>query len=87
MFIIILRSICVGIAFVVGAIAISVFVGLPLAMYFLSRNAPAGGGEIGWDLVTMFRNSPMSAPLVPMAIFAVGFLVGFRYFSRSIINR
>ena len=87
MFTVVLRSIRVGIAFVIAAIAIGVLVGLLLAIYFLWRNGSEGGGEIGWDLVAMYHNSPMSAKLVPLAIFAVGFLVGFRCFSRSMVNR
>ena len=52
----ILQSACVGLSAVVAAALLGIFVGLPLAGFFLSRNAPPGGAEVGWDLVTMARN-------------------------------
>ena len=87
MTIVILRSIGVGIAFVVGAIAIGVFIGLPLALHFLSRNAPSGSAEIGWDLVAVYHDSPLRVILPPLVIFVVGFMVGFRHFSHSLAHK
>ena len=92
---VVLRSVCVGIAFVVGAIVLIVFVGLPLAFYFFSSRlpqAPEGGQrEVGWDLVTMYHNSPMEVVVLPLvtllAIFLAGFLLGFRHFSHSLANK
>jgi hypothetical protein len=83
-FTIILRSVCVGIASVVGAILLGVFVGLPVAFYLLSRGpATEGGGEVGWDLVSVAHNYAVPSVLFPLFIFVIGFYVGFRHFSRS----
>lgn len=87
MFVVIIRSICAGVAAVFLACGLCIFVGLPIASYFLSGSAPPGPGDgmdVGWDLVTMAHNSPASAVLIPLLIFAIGFFLGFRYFSRSL---
>lgn len=85
MFTVVLRSLCVGIA----ALAAAAFIGLPVAFYFLSRTTPApeGGGEVGWDLISLTHNLPATSILVPLVIFAVGFLFGFRYFSKSLARK
>jgi hypothetical protein len=61
------------------------FIGLPVAMYFLSGNipAPSGGGEVGWDLVTMAHNASPRGLLLPLSVFAVGFVFAFRHFVRT----
>jgi hypothetical protein len=84
MFIAILRSVCAGIASVVLAAALTMFVGVPLAMLFQAGNSPPGQEpEVGWDLITMWHGYPLSTKLVPALVFVVGFLIGFRYFSRA----
>lgn len=88
MFTVVLRSVCVGIAALVAAALLGIFIGLPVAFYFLSRTAaPEGGGEVGWDLVSLTHNLPANSILVPLVIFAVGFLFGFRYFSKSLAHK
>jgi|HubBroStandDraft_6_1064221.scaffolds.fasta_scaffold3663125_1 hypothetical protein len=82
---VILRSICAGIASVVVAIGLVVFAELAVAIYWAAKNAPAdgGGGEVGWDLVTLVRDGPTIGMLLPLLAFPIGFYLGFRYFSRS----
>ena len=85
MLIVILRSIAAGINGVVLATAGAIFVGLPLALYLHAGNSPSGEGpEVGWDLVIMSHDYPISSKLIPALAFAIGFLVGFRYFSKSL---
>ena len=84
---VIMRSICAGIAALFLAFGLGIFVGLPIASYFLSRSSPpgsSGGAQVGWDLVTMAHNSPIGAVLIPLLVFAIGFYLGFRHFSRSL---
>ena len=53
-----------------------IIMGLPFALYFLSRSAPpasGGSAEVGWDLVTMAHNSPTSAVRILLLVFANGF--------------
>ena len=88
---VILRSVCVGFGALVLAIFLGVFVVLPVTLYFLTKRvAPTGGGEVGWDLVSMAHNSPdivkLSA-LVAVLIFAAGSYLGFRHFSESPARR
>jgi hypothetical protein len=83
MFTIVLRSICVGIAFVVGAFFIGIFLGIPIVLYIVTRNANHfESGEVGWDLVTLAHNYPVRSILVPSLIFVIGFIFGFRHFSK-----
>jgi hypothetical protein len=85
MFTVILRSAFVGLAAVVAATFVGFFIALPVTLYFLSKNAaPEGGGEIGWDLVSLYHNTPSGWLLLPLLVFAIGFYFGFRYFSKSL---
>jgi hypothetical protein len=79
--IVVLRSFCVGIATLVAAL----FVGPFLLFLYLNIQSPPspGGGQIGWDFLTMFHNLGPQAFLVPLTIFTIGFLFGFRYFSKQ----
>ncbi len=82
--IVILRSICVGIVSVVAAFCLVMFAEIVFAVYWAMKNAPSrGGGEVGWDLVTLMHNSPPIALLLPLLAFPIGFYVGFRHFSKS----
>jgi hypothetical protein len=85
MFKVILQSACVGVGAVVAVAVLGIFVGLPVAMYFLSRNIPAppGDGEVGWDLVVMVHNASPHGLLLPLFVFAIGFVFAFRHFSRT----
>ena len=86
---VIIRSICAGIAAVLLAAGLCLFVGLPIASYFLSRNAPpeSGNMEVGWDLVTMAYNTPTRAVLIPLLIFTIGLFLGLRHFSKSLARK
>jgi hypothetical protein len=80
---VILRSCCTGIAtLVVGA-----FVWLLITMFVAARSIATtgtGGVEVGWDLVTMLHNLSVKQLVIPSALFAAGFGLGFKYFSRSL---
>lgn len=84
MFTIILRSVCVGIAILVAVIVVGIPVGLMIATFFLANSTGhEGGAEVGWDLVTLAHDYRITSILVPLLIFALGFIFGFRYFSKS----
>jgi hypothetical protein len=90
MLMIIIRSICAGIAAGFLAAGLCLFVGLPIASYFLSRSAPpesGGNPEVGWDVVTMAHNSPTGAVLIPLLIFTIGLFLGLRHFSKSLARK
>ena len=81
---VIIRSVCAGIAAVFMAAGLCIFVGLPIATYFVSRNVPSGrDAEVGWDIVSIAHNYGVNAMWPPLLIFALGFFLGFRYFHRS----
>jgi len=84
MFTLIMRSFCVGLTFLVGALYAS---GFAFAFWASRSEPPAQQGpqlEIGWDLVTTYQHAPMMIKLLPLGFFLVGFLVGYRYFSRAL---
>jgi hypothetical protein len=83
MFTVILRSVCCGIAALVAAVFLSGFVVLFVGSYFAWKNAPPGGGEFGWDVVSLAHDTPSSWLLLPLLVFAIGFFIGFRHFSKS----
>jgi len=87
MFTLILRSFCVGLAFLVGAVCAGGFA----FAFWASRNGPlarqGSQQEVGWDLVAMYQHGPMMIKLLPLGFFLVGFLVGYRYFSRALPDR
>ncbi|HXZ12616.1 MAG TPA: hypothetical protein VEG64_09505 [Candidatus Sulfotelmatobacter sp.] len=88
MSVVILRSVCVGVATMVLGFPVVVIFGLFIATQYLTRNEPSvNGGEIGWDLVTLAHNYPAASILLPLALFMVGFLLGYRVFSRSLAKK
>jgi len=88
MLMVIISSICAGIAAVFMAAGLCVFEGLPIATYFVSRNAPSGqGGEVGWDVASITHSYGVKAIWPPLMIFALGFFLGFRYFSKSLTRK
>lgn len=84
MSIVILRSVCVGIATLVTASILSPFIVIVVLIIRSLSTTRSGGGEVGWDLVTLAHNLPVRWLLLPFAVFAAGFAFGFRYFSRSV---
>jgi hypothetical protein len=91
MFKVVLRSVCVGFGALGIAAFLGVFVALPVTLYFLTKRVvPTGGGEVGWDLVSMAHNSPDIVKLIALAallVFATGTYFGFRHFSESPARR
>jgi hypothetical protein len=57
---VILRSVCCGIAALVVAAFSGTFIVFWVGSYFALKNALAGGGEVGWDLISMVHNTPPS---------------------------
>jgi hypothetical protein len=88
MFKVILRSTCVGIASIALAAFASVLIAIAFAVVDLWRiPQQPSEPEVGWDLITVWHGNPAAAKLitvVAVAAFAIGFLIGFRYFSKSV---
>jgi hypothetical protein len=78
----ILRSFCVGIASVALAGFIGGFIALSLLFFNSSATSQSGDQDVGWDLVTVVPDVSPWSYIVPLVLFAIGFLVGFRYFSK-----
>lgn len=62
------------------------FAWLLILMFLVIRAIPKSenGVEVGWDLVTMVHNLSLRQLLIPSVLFAAGFVLGFKYFSRSL---
>jgi hypothetical protein len=83
----ILRSVWVGIATVAAAIFLTLFVGLPVTLMIISnRHGSNGRGEIGWDVVALAHSYQAIIILCPLIVFAIGFLFGYRHFSKSMVR-
>lgn len=82
-FILVLQSFCAGIAMMVVTVFLSAFIAIGVAIHSLPKPQGNGGGEVGWDLVTLVHNLPWHWLLLPGVAFAVGFACGLRYFSRA----
>jgi hypothetical protein len=76
----ILRSACVGVA----AVAVAGFVGGFIALSLAAMSTPSQSGEqeVGWDLITSWHQAPLWVWLIPLAAFAIGFFIGYLYFSK-----
>jgi hypothetical protein len=76
----VLRSVCVGIA----SVALAAFIGgfIALSLLFMNSSAPSGGDEAGSRMMLIVRYHLVPVILIPLVIFAIGFLTGYRYFSR-----
>jgi hypothetical protein len=81
---IVLRSFCCGVAAAVVSVPLFFFTMIWWAM----RNLPpapggeTGGGEVGWDLITIGRSGHLAIGAWLLVAFAIGFSLGFRYFSK-----
>lgn len=77
----ILRSACVGIA---SAVVISI---ASLWIFAISsailHPSPAEGPEVGWDLIGTWHSFSSAWLLVPFGGFALGFAIGYRYFTKQ----
>jgi ABC-type proline/glycine betaine transport system permease subunit len=76
----ILRSACVGIAALAIAALVIGFVGFSLAV--MATPSQDTGNEVGWDVLALIKGLPPWVWLFPVAIFAIGFGIGYRYFSK-----
>jgi hypothetical protein len=82
--VVVLRSVCCGVA----ATVVSAPGYIAAMIWWVSRNMPpvpgvqAGEGEVGWDLMSFVHNGPGVTAFWFLAAFAIGFLLGFRYFSK-----
>ncbi|MGA7852316.1 MAG: hypothetical protein WCA15_03250 [Candidatus Acidiferrales bacterium] len=82
---VILKSVCCGIAALVAAMFVLGLAVVLFGIYFGLKSAPpVGGGEVGWDVVSMVHNLPVNWKVFPLLGFAFGFFYGFRYFSKSL---
>ena len=77
------RSILAGFA----ALLVTVFLECVTTIIWISRSIPRAaspaGADVGWDLVSMWHDSPHKAAYLAIALagFAVGFLLAHRSFS------
>ena len=85
--IVILRSVCAGVASVVAAFFLWIVGLLSYGFYLALKTPHPVGGVVGFDVVTLGYNSPISATLVVVLGFAVGFALGIRYFSRPLRHK
>jgi hypothetical protein len=81
-----IRSTLVGLAaLVIGGFA-AIFLFLICTAYFFKNSAESAGSgnlEVGWDLLTIFRNYPSTVLLIPLSAFTVGFVLTFLRFAKS----
>jgi len=76
---VILRSTCVGMTgAVVTSVASLIIIGISAAILHPSPEAP----EVGWDVVINLHDYPAFG-LIPLCGFAIGFALGYRYFSKE----
>ena len=80
---ILFKSVLAGVLAVALALLLCFILGLVgLIVYALfSKPAPEGGQAIGLDVISLLRRYAAMAILMGVAIFAVGFIWGFRHFS------
>jgi hypothetical protein len=79
----IIQSTCVGLASVVAGSFLIGFVGLSLeAMRTPANSLATGQQQVGWDLLVLLRQAPLWVWLVPIGLFAIGFAIGYAYFSK-----
>ena len=83
--IVLLRSACVGVAAVIAATFLWVVAVLFWAAQALMTGPhPAGGGEVGIDLITLTHNFPIGTKMVALVALVVGFGLGLRRFGRAL---
>jgi hypothetical protein len=87
MFAAIVKSIFCGLAAFVAAIFFGLFAMVLAGFYFAAEKSRPGDGVVGWDIVSLFHNTPRAILFLPLLIFAVGFLLGFQHFSKSLASK
>jgi hypothetical protein len=79
---IVLRGFCCGVAAVVVSVPLFFFT----MIWWTWHNTPpvpggaTGGGEVGVDVLSLVHNGPGVMAVWFLAVFAIGFLLGFRHF-------
>jgi hypothetical protein len=76
----VLRSVSVGIA----SVALAAFIGgfIALSLLFMNSSAQPGGDEAGSGMMLIVHYHLVPIIVIPLVIFAIGFLAGYRYFSK-----
>jgi hypothetical protein len=76
----VLRSVSVGIA----SVALAAFIGgfIALSLLFMNPSAQPGGDEAGSGMMLIVHYHLVPIIVIPLVIFAIGFLAGYRYFSK-----
>jgi hypothetical protein len=76
----VLRSVCVGVA----CVALTAFIGgfMALSLLFMNSSAQPGGDEAGSRAMLIVHYHLVPIVVIPSVIFAIGFLAGYRYFSK-----
>lgn len=87
MFAAIVKSIFCGIAAFVAAIFFGLFAMIFAGFYLAAKNSRPADGVVGWDLVSLFHNTPRAILFLPLLIFAAVFLLGFQHFSKSFASK
>lgn len=81
-----IKSTLVGlVTLVIGGFA-AIFSFLIWTAYFFKspvESVGTGNLQVGWDLLTIFRNYPSTVLLILFSAFAVGFVLSFRRFAKS----
>jgi hypothetical protein len=68
----------------IATVALTAFIGgfIALSLLFMNSSAPPGGDEAGSRTMLMVHNHLVPIIVIPLVIFAIGFLAGHRYFSK-----
>ena len=78
---------CYEVSCGVAGAALSLPAYIAAIMLYLSRHTPpippGVTGEVAWDVISIVHHGPVAVGVWRLAAFAVGFLVGFRYFSKK----
>jgi hypothetical protein len=80
-----LRSVCCGVAAAVVSAPGYIFALIwyeSSKMPAIPRDPTGARGEVGWDVITIAHNAPVVTWAWFVAAFAIGFWLGFRYFSK-----
>lgn len=82
---VILRSLIVGFAIMIGAVIASVYVGGMIYSVFFLKNTSASGTEVAWDLRTILHYylGAIWTAVLFFALFLCGFVWALRHFTRS----
>lgn len=82
---ILMRSIVVGFVAMLVTFCLEIGATILWAAHSIPREDLPPGSDVGWDLVSMYHNSPYKIAYLAVALagFAVGVLLAYRSFSRT----